>query len=74
MCSDCVNITYPIGKLVDVQLQPVAHSMSTFSKDSSAFKKLLEALITQPEIQGFSVDAVGMYTNIHTGAALAAIN
>ena len=74
VCSDCASITNPIGKWVDVQLQPVAQSMPTFFKDSFAFKKLLETLITQPGIRGFSADAVGMYTNIHTGAALAAIS
>ena len=73
VCSDCASITNPIGKWVDVQLQPVAQSMPTFFKDLFAFKKILEALTVPPGARGFSADAVSMYTNIDTDGALSEI-
>ena len=73
VCSDCASITNPIGKWVDIQLQPVAQSMPTYFKDSFAFKKIIDALTIPPGARGFSADAVSMYTNINTNGALSVI-
>ena len=70
VCSDCGGITNPIGKWVDVKLQPVAQSMRTYIKDSFEFKRLLrEHGSLSPRARIFTFDAVSMYTNIPTDYA-----
>jgi len=73
VCSDCASITNPIGKWVDVMLQPLAQKMPTYFKDSFAFKDITDELRLPPRARIFTADAVSMYTNIDTNAALAVI-
>ena len=42
VCSDVASITNPIGKWVDLMLQPLAQSMETYFKDSFSFKVLTD--------------------------------
>ena len=71
--SDCASFTNPLGKWVDVQLQPFAKKMPTYFKDSFAFKDILLRSDFPPGSLIFSADAVSMYTNIDTNTALASI-
>ena len=73
VCSDCASITNPIGKWVDVMLQPIAQSMPTYFKDSFAFKAIIDAVKVPPGGKSFTADAVSMYTNIDTNGALSVI-
>ena len=73
VCSDCASITNPIGKWVDIMLQPVAQSMPTYFKDSFEFKAIIDALKVPPGGKSFTADAVSMYTNINTNGALSVI-
>lgn len=73
VCSDCASITNPIGKWVDVMLQPIAQSMPTYFKDSFAFKELIDDIVVPIGARVFTSDAVSMYTNIDTNAALSVI-
>ena len=46
--SDCASVTHPLGKWVDVMLQPIAQGMQTYFKDSFELKKLLDATTVPP--------------------------
>ena len=75
VCSDSRSITNPIGKWVDIKLQPIAQSMQTYIKDSFEFKKSIQALGTLiPNARLFTFDAVSMYTTISTDYALGIIS
>ena len=70
-CSDCGGITNPIGKWVDVKLQPVAQSIRTYIRDSFEFKRLLrEHGSLRLRARLFTFDTVSIYTNISTDYAL----
>ena len=73
VCSDCASITNPIGKWVDTMLQPIAKTMPTYLKDSFAFKELIDDIVVPPGGRLFTADAVSMFTNIRTNAALSII-
>ena len=45
VCSDVASITNPIGKWVDIMLQPIAQAMPTFFKDSYDFKDLINSTV-----------------------------
>ena len=67
VCFDCDGITNPIGKWVDVKLQPVAQSMRTYIKYSFEFKRLIEEHgPLSPRVQIFTFDEESMYTSIPT--------
>ena len=70
VCSDCASITNPIGKWVDIMLQPIAQKMPTYFKDSFAFKNILDGIVAPTGARLCTADAVSMYTNIDTNAAL----
>ena len=71
--SDCASITHPLGKWVDEMLKPIVQKLPTYFKDSFAFKELTEGLVLSPRARLVTADAVGMYTNINTQAAMAII-
>ena len=75
VCSDCASITNPIGKWVDMKLQPIAKAMKTYLKDSFEFKKMIDNLgRMDPRAKLFTYDAKSMYTNIPTEYALEVIS
>ena len=69
VCSDVGSQTNPIGKWVHIQLQPVAKNMSTFFKDSYAFKERVTGFRAPHGARSFSSDAIAMFPNIATPAA-----
>ena len=73
VCSDVASITHPLGKWVDTMLQPIVQTMPTFFKDSYAFKDLVDGITVPIGGRLATADAVSMYTNINTNAALARI-
>jgi len=73
VCSDVASITNPIGKWVDLMLKPIMEEMPTYFKDSFAFLELVENIVIPPGCSTFTSDAVNMYGNINTDAALSVI-
>ena len=71
--SDCASVTNPLGKWVDVMLQPFAKSMETYFKDSFELKSIIDQFIVPLGGRLFVIDAESMYTNIDTDVALLAI-
>ena len=71
--SDCASVTNPLGKWVDVMLQPFAESMETYFKDSFELKFITDQFIVPPGGQLFVIDAKSVYTYIDTDVALLAI-
>ena len=69
VCSDVGSQTNPIGKWVDIQLQPVAKTMSTFFKDSYAFKERVTGFRAPHGARSFSSDAIVIFPNITIHAA-----
>ena len=66
VCSDCGSLTHPLGKWVDLKLQPIVRSQWTYFKNSLALKQDLAQMILPPNVSIFTYDAVSMYTNIDT--------
>ena len=74
VCSDCASVTNPIGKWVDMKLQPITKVMKTYLKDSFEFKKLIDNLGRKdPRAKLFTYDDKLMYTNIPAECALGVI-
>ena len=72
--SNCVNITNPIGKGVDIKHHLIAKTMQTYLKDSIDFKKMTDNLVRfDPREKLFTYDPTSMHTNIPTDYALEAI-
>ena len=61
---------FNLGKWVDSKLQLVANVQPAYFKDSKDLKAHLDTLNLPPSARIFSADAVSMYTNINTSAAL----
>ena len=74
VCSDVASITNPLGKWVDLMLQPMAKSMMAYFKDSFKFKALTDTLTLPTNATLATADAVSMYTNIDTDVALETIS
>lgn len=73
--SDCSSVINSLGKWVNIQLQPIAQGMSTYFKDSYTLKEnVLDTFILHPGDRIFTSDAVGMYQNINTDAAMLLIS
>ena len=70
-CRD--SILAPLGTLVDRWLHQVAKTMPTYVKNSADLKQNLESLKLPENARLFTADAVSMYTNINTEAALSEI-
>ena len=48
VCYDVASITNPIGKWVNLMLQPIAQLMETYFKDSISSTELIDALVLLP--------------------------
>ena len=67
----CPNtLLFNLGKWVDSKLQAIASVQPAYFKDSKSLKESLDILNLPPSARLFSADAVSMYTNIRTTAAL----
>ena len=64
------SLLYALGVWVDLKLQRIAAQQHTFLKSSFDLKNELLDLHLPPTARFFTSDAVGMYTNIRTTAAL----
>ncbi len=70
VCSDCSSLINPLGKLVDILLQPVAQGQPSYFKNSFELKQILEKMNISGKISLFTCDAYSMYTCIPTHIAL----
>ena len=67
----CRNtILYKLGVIVDKYLQQVAHTFDSYFKNSKELKDRIINIQLPPNAVLFTADAVSMYTNINTDAAL----
>jgi hypothetical protein len=65
VCSDCASIVHPLGKWLDLTLQPIVKEQFAYFKDSFSLQRQLIDLGTLPSNASLiSLDAVSMYTNI----------
>ncbi|KAL7551348.1 hypothetical protein ACHAWF_014539 [Thalassiosira exigua] len=71
--SDCVSLTHPLRKWVDIMLQPFAKAVPTYLKYSFELKAMLARMQVPPGARLFTCDAKSMDTNIGTNIALAPI-
>jgi len=74
ICSDLASLPHSLGQWVDLALQPVVTSQSTYFKDSFALKRKLNTLVISPNASLFTYDAVSMYTNIEINDCLERIS
>ena len=65
---------YGLGVWLDEQLQRIVCHLRSYIKSSFDLKKFLVTLALPPNCSVFTADAVSMYTNIRTPAALYAIS
>ena len=71
---DVGSLTNPIGKWVDIKLQPIAKKMPTFFKDSYSFQGRVTKLPAPLGARSFSSDAIAMFPNSATPAAKSIIS
>ena len=65
VCSDCASIVHPLGKWLDLRLQPIVKEQFAYFKDSFSLQRQLIDLGTLPSNASLiSLDAISMYTNI----------
>jgi hypothetical protein len=64
VCSDCASIVHPLGKWLDITLQPIVKSQPAYFQDSFSLKQELNDLRLPPNASLFTFNAVSMYTNI----------
>ncbi len=64
VCSDCASLVHPLGKWLNLVLQPVVTCQPSYFKGSFTFKQELDKLILPPNASVIPFNAVSMYTNI----------
>lgn len=74
VCSDCASLPHALGKWVDIQLQPIVQSQTTYFKNSLELKKQLCTMTLPPNARIFTYDAISMYTNIDTDHCIARLS
>ncbi len=65
VCSDCASIIHPLGKWLDVTLQPIVRTQFAYFKDTFTLKRELNDLRLPSNASLITFDAVSMYTNIN---------
>jgi hypothetical protein len=65
VCSDCASIIHPLGKWLDVTLQPIVRTQFAYFKDTFTLKRELNDLRLTSNASLITFDAVSMYTNIN---------
>jgi hypothetical protein len=74
VCSDCASLVHPLGKWLDLVLQPVVACQPSYFKDSFTLKQELDKLILPPNASIITFDAVSMYTNIDIDDSISCIS
>ncbi len=64
VCSDCASIVHPLGKWLDITLQPIVKSQPAYFQDLFSLKLELNDLQLPPYASLFTFNAISMYTNI----------
>ncbi len=72
--SDCASLVHPLGKWLDLILQPVVASQPSYVKDSFTLKQELDKLVLPPNASIITFDAVSMYTNIDIDDSITCIS
>jgi hypothetical protein len=73
ICSDVASLPHGLGKWVDQQLQPIAHTQPSFFQDSYTLHHSLENLHLPHNALLLTRDAISKYTNIKTTPTLTSI-
>ena len=72
--SNCGHYTENISSFLDFHLQPLAREVKSYIKDTNDFLKKLRSLPNLPDdITLFTVDVVGLYSNIPHDEGLSAL-
>jgi hypothetical protein len=74
VCSDCASLVHPLGKWLDLVLQPVVASQPFYFMDSFTLKQELDKLVLPPNASIITFDAVSMYTNIDIDNSISRIS
>jgi hypothetical protein len=74
VCSDCASLIHPLGKWLDLVLQPVIASQPLYFMDSFTLKQELDKLVLPPNASIITFDAVSMYTNIDIDDSISRIS
>jgi hypothetical protein len=74
VCSDCASLIHPLGKWLDLVLQPVIASQPLYFMDSFTLKQELDKLVCPPNASIITFDAVSMYTNIDIDDSISRIS
>jgi hypothetical protein len=62
---DCASLVHPLGKWVDLTLQPIVATQHSFFKDLFTLKREMKNLILPLNASLITFDTVSMYTNIN---------
>jgi hypothetical protein len=61
MCSDCVSLIHPLGKWLDLALQPIVTKQHFYFKDSFTLKQELNDLVLPPNASIIAFNVVSIY-------------
>jgi hypothetical protein len=74
VCSDCASLVHPLGKWLDLVLQPIIASQPSYFKDLFTLEQELDKLVLPPNASIITFDAVSMYTNIDINNSISRIS
>ena len=74
VCSDCASLVHPLGKWLDLVLQPVVACQPSYFKDSFSLKQEIDKLVLPPNASIITFDAVSMYANIDIDNSISRIS
>lgn len=71
--SDCGSETYRTAEFIDFYLNPLSLRHTSYIKDTYHFVDIVKGLSVPKDSIFFSIDVESLYTNIDTGAGIAAV-
>jgi hypothetical protein len=74
VCSDCASLIHPLGKWLNLELQPVVTCQPSYFKNSFTLNQELDKLILPPNASIITFNAVSMYTNIDINDSISRIS